>query len=76
MAKSWKKLFKYVQKTYSTLKDNNDEGKKAKGTKKRVIKRKRKFENYKNCLKASQIINIVNYVKKKEAHVDSLKEDS
>ena len=69
-------MFKYVQKTYSTLKDNNDEGKKAKGTKKRVIKRKMKFENYKNCLKASQIINIVNYVKKKEAHVDSLKEDS
>ena len=35
-----------------------------------------KFENYKNYLKASQIINIVNYVKKKEADVDSFKEDS
>ena len=76
MDESWKKLFSYVQKTYSTLKDNNDEGKKAKGTKKRVIKRKMKFENYKNYLKASQIINIVNYVKKKEADVDSFKEDS
>ena len=69
-------MFNYVQKTYSTLKDNNDEGKKAKGTKKRAIKRKMKFENYKNCLKASQIINIEKYVKKKEADVDSLKEDS
>ena len=44
--------------------------------KRRAIKRKMKFENYKNCLKASQIINIEKYVKKKEADVDSLKEDS
>ena len=34
-------------KTYSYLKDNNDEDKKAKGTKKCVIKRKRKFQDYK-----------------------------
>ena len=39
-------------KTYSYLKDN-DEGKKAKGTKKCVRKGKRKFQDYKNCLKAS-----------------------
>ena len=44
-------------KTYSYLKDNNDEDKKAKGTKKCVIKRKLKFENYKNCLEASQLEN-------------------
>ena len=36
-------------KTYSYLKDNNDENKKAKGTKKCVIKRKLKFQDYKNC---------------------------
>ena len=37
-------------KTYNYFKDNNDEVKKAKGTKKCVIKRKLKFENYRNCL--------------------------
>ena len=31
--------------------------KKAKGTKKCVIKRKLKFEDYKNCLEAAQIEN-------------------
>ena len=31
--------------------------KKAKGTKKCVIKRKLKFENYKNCLEATQLEN-------------------
>ena len=40
-------------KTYSYLKDNNDEDKKAKGTKKCVIKRKLKFQDYKNCLGAA-----------------------
>ena len=37
-------------KTYSNLIDDGSEGKKAKGTKKCVIKRKLKFENCKNCL--------------------------
>ena len=40
-------------KTYSYLKDNDDEYKRAKGTKKCVIKRKLKFQVYKNCLKAA-----------------------
>ena len=35
---------------YHYLKDNNDEDKKAKGTKKCVIKRKLKFQDYRNCL--------------------------
>ena len=35
-------------KTYSYLKDNNNEDKKAKCTKKCVIKRKLKFQDYKN----------------------------
>ena len=53
----------YKQKlTYSYLKDSNNECKKAKGTKKYVVKKKLKFEDYKNCLKTSQIINIVNYI--------------
>ena len=40
-----------------------------------VVKRNLKFENYKQCLKASQVINIVNYLEKKGINVDSLKED-
>ena len=39
--------------SYSYLKDKNDEDKKVKGTKKCVIKRKLKFEDYKNCLDTS-----------------------
>ena len=42
-------------KTYSYLKDNNDEYKKAKGTKMCVKKRKLKFQDYKNCLKEAQL---------------------
>ena len=39
-------------KTYSYLIDDGSEDKKAKATKKCDIKRKRKFENYKNCSEA------------------------
>ena len=68
-----KKFVGLRAKTYGYLKDNNDDYKKAKGTKRCVIKRKLKFQDYKNCLKASQIINIVNYLEKKEINVDCLK---
>ena len=44
-------------KTYSDLIDDGSEGKKAKGTKRCVIKRKLKFENYKNSLEAIQLDN-------------------
>ena len=54
-------------KAYSYLKDNNDE------TKKCVIKRKLKFEDYKNCLKAAQIENKINHLEKNKICVDSLK---
>ena len=37
-------------KSYSNLIDDGSEDKKAKDTKKNVIKRKLRFENYKNCL--------------------------
>ena len=40
--------------TYSYLKDNDDEYKKVKGAKSCVIRRKRKFKDYKKCLKTSQ----------------------
>ena len=51
-------------KTYSYLLDDSSEDKKAKGTKMCVIKRKLKFQNYKNCLEATQLENKINYLKK------------
>ena len=49
-------------KTYSYLKENNDEDEKAKGTKKCVIKKKIiKFQGYKNCLEAAQIENEIKH---------------
>ena len=46
----------------SYLIDEGCEGKKAKGTKKRAIKRKLKFEDLKNCLEATQLENIINHL--------------
>ena len=59
-------------KTYSYLKDINDENKKAKGTKKLAIKRKHEFQDYKNCLEAVQKERKTNYLRKKKTDVDSL----
>ena len=42
--------------TYSYLTDDGSEDKIVKGTEKFVIKRKLKFESYKNCLEANQLI--------------------
>ena len=60
-------------KTYSYVIDDGSEDKKAKGTKKFVMKRKLKFENYKNCLEATQLENKINYLEKNKINVDSLK---
>ena len=49
------KFFGLRAKTYSFLIDDGSEGKRAKGTKKCVIKRKLKFENYKNCLETTHL---------------------
>ena len=43
-------------KTYSYLTDDCEEDKKAKGTKKCVIKRRLKFNDYKDCLLNNQIV--------------------
>ena len=51
-------------KTYSYLIDDDGEDKKAKGTKKCVIKRKLKFENYKNCLEANELDTKIKYLEK------------
>ena len=67
-----KELVRLRRKTHSYLKDNSNEDKKAKSTKKCIIKRKLKFQDYKNCLEAAQTENKTNYLEK---NVDSLKED-
>ena len=52
-------------KTYSYLIDDGSEDKKAKGTKKCVIKTKLKFGNFKNCFEATKLQNKINYLQKK-----------
>ena len=73
--KIMKKLAGLRARTYSFLKDNNDKDKKAKGTKKCFIKRRLKFQDYKNCLEAAQIENKINHLEKAKIQADSLKED-
>ena len=63
-------------KTYSYLIDDGSEDKKAKGPKKCVIKRKLKFENYKNCLEATQLDNKIKYLEKNEINIDNLKKNN
>ena len=61
-------ITKFVElraKTYSYLIDDSSEDKKVKSTKKCVIKRKIQFENYKNCLEATQLENNIYYLEKK-----------
>ena len=62
-------------KIYSYLIDHGKEDKRAKGTKKCVIKGRLKFENYKNCFEANELDNEINYLEKYEINVDSLKKD-
>ena len=52
----------------------NDEDEKTKGTKNCVIKIKLEFENYENCLEATQIKNDINYLEKNKIFVGSLRE--
>ena len=46
--------------------DNNDEDEKPKNTKKCVIKRKLKFQDYKNCSEESRIENKINHLERKK----------
>ena len=55
-------------KTYSYLMDDGNSNKKAKGTKKCVIKRILKFNDYKNCLLNNEIILKPQQRLKTEAH--------
>ena len=58
-------------KTYRFLIDDGSEGKKAKATKKCVIKSKVKFDNYKNCSEATQLENKINHQEKNKTDIDS-----
>ena len=62
-------------KAYSYLVDDDSEDKKAKDTKKCVIKRKIKFDNYKNCLEATQLNN-TNHLEKNKINIDKIKKDN
>ena len=55
-------------KTYSYLMDDGNSDKKAKGTKKCVIKRRLKFNDYKDCLLNNEIILKSQKRFKSEAH--------
>ena len=57
---------------YSYIIDDGSEDKKEKDTKKCVIKRKIRFENYNNCLGATQLENNINHVEKDKIDIYSL----
>ena len=67
-------------KTYSYLTDDSSEDKKAKGTKKCVIKKfkfkfKFKFQDCRNCLDAIQLNNKNNYIEKNKIDIGRIKEN-
>ena len=57
-------VFKLRSQTYSYLTDGHDESKKRKTHKKCVIKERLKFQDYKHCLKATQLGNKINKLEK------------
>ena len=64
-----------IPKTYSFLTNNNDENKKPKDTKNRVIKRILKFDDDKNCLRGTQLKNTINQLQKNKVDFDNPKEN-
>ena len=59
-------------KTYNYLTDNSDKNKKTKDTKKCIIKRKVKSEDYKHCLEESHLETKTNHLEKDRTDVISL----
>ena len=59
-----KKIVGLRENIYTYLIDDGSKDKKSKGTKKCVIKRKLKFEDYKNWFKAAQLKNNISSRKK------------
>ena len=62
-------------KTYSYLKDNNNENKKKNNRKMFVIKRTFKCQDYKNWSEEAQIENKINHAEANQIDVDNLKEN-
>ena len=65
------KFVRLREKTFSYLTDDSSEDKKAKGTKKCVIKRRLKFGKYEPCLEAPKLENKINHLENK-INIDSL----
>ena len=65
----WGKIMKRFvglrAKTYGYLIDDSVKIKKARGTKQCLIKRKLKFQTYKNCLEANQLENRIRQLEKR-----------
>ena len=62
--KIMKELVGLIAKPYSYLINDGSKDKKARGTKKCVLKRKLKSKGYKNCLEATQHENEINHLEK------------
>ena len=73
--KIMKKVIRLRGKTYNYLTHDGSEDKKAKLTKKCVIKRQLKSEHYKNWLEAPQLENKINYIEENEVDVNSLQKN-
>ena len=58
-------------KTFSYLIDDGSGEKKTKDTKKCYIKRKLEFEDYKNCLKVTQLESKINQLEKSKVNTKS-----
>ena len=71
--KTIRNIVELKAKSHGYLIDDGSEDRKAKVTKKCVKKRNLKFENYKNCLEATQIEKKISYLEKNKISIDSLK---
>ena len=67
------KFFGLRAKTYNYLINDGSEDEKSKCTRKCAIKRKLKFENYKNCLRVTQLENKIKHLEKTKINIDSIK---
>ena len=66
------KFFGLRAKTYNYLINDGSEDEKSKGARKCAIKRKLKFENYKNRLRATQLENKIKHLEKTKINIDSI----
>ena len=69
------KFVDLTAKTHSYVIDDSSEDKKAKGTKKCVIKRKLKFENYKHRFEVTQLENKIKYLEENKIDRNNIKEN-